>query len=102
MLSVMRNFTLCCLLGLLFGFSCPDDKETFTVDKNTVVRFDDPVFESKCLLDYDQNGDGVITAGEISHVTALSIDTKNIRSLGGIEYFTNLEQLVCTPGCLSG
>lgn len=92
----MKYLALVSSLGLLFGSACSDD-DSFHVDNNTVVRFEDPVFEKQCLLDFDRNGDGVLTVGEISSVQHLDVNTAEIRSLTGIEYFVGLKELVCIP-----
>lgn len=64
------------------------------------VEFDDAAFENLCLEYYDQDGDGTVTAAEASaaewmeliHVSGIPV----IGSLGGLEYFTGLQSLVCT------
>lgn len=66
-------------------------------DNETIVRFDDPVFEAQCLSDFDKDGDGVLRVKDLSFVKELIVDTREVRSLGGIEYFVNLEWLDCYP-----
>jgi hypothetical protein len=58
-------------------------------------KFTDEIFRNYCLDNFDKNGDKKIQAGEVSEVTRLRVDSKNISSLNGIEYFTNLESLEC-------
>lgn len=93
----MKNLALFCSLGLLLCAACSKDEEPFIIDENTVVRFDDPAFEAQCLLNYDDDNDHVLTVRDITFVRVLSVDTREIASLGGIEYFINLEQLICVP-----
>ncbi len=45
------------------------------------------------LLSQSYGSDGVITDAEIAGITKINVNKKNIQSLKGIEFFTNLEQL---------
>ena len=63
------------------------------------VVFADEIFESFCLDSYDQDQDGIISQAEAEAVTEMLIDSysaplKNVKSLGGIEAFTNLQKLI--------
>lgn len=49
----------------------------------------------KFLLDTEYGKDGIITNVEIDQVTELAIQHKNIASLEGIRYFSNLQKLYC-------
>ncbi|MEY4927373.1 MAG: hypothetical protein RI894_1809, partial [Bacteroidota bacterium] len=51
----------------------------------------DGVFDS----DVDTNNDGKIQVSEALAVTGLIVDNKFINSLGGIQYFSNLQYLSC-------
>lgn len=93
----MKNLSLFCCLGLLLCGACAESKEAFVPDDDTIVRFEDPFFEAECLAQCDRDGDGVLRVGEVSSVEWLAVDTRKIRSLGGIEYFVNLRQLSCEP-----
>ena len=50
------------------------------------------------LQNFDLNHDGVISNLEAEKVERIEISTDNIRSLDGIEYFTNLKYLSCEGG----
>ena len=50
------------------------------------------------LQNFDLNHDGVISNLEAEKVEQIEISTDNIRSLDGIEYFTNLKYLSCEGG----
>lgn len=49
-------------------------------------------------ISFDTDDDGILSAGEISKVTAIDLDPENgdIQSLQGIEYFTELESFSVT------
>lgn len=86
------------------------DKETIaahcslTVSAEPVVdeaiTFEDSKFEALVLY-YDKNNDGKLQMSEAAAVKELIIYGNNIKSLKGIEYFTNLEKLDCSKNFLS-
>lgn len=49
----------------------------------------------------DTNGDGEIQVSEAQAVAVLSVNSANISDLTGIEYFTNLEWLICVNNNLT-
>ena len=53
------------------------------------------------LLEQDYGKDGVITDEEIAGITEIAVDSENIASLQGIEYFTALESLSCGGNVLT-
>ena len=59
------------------------------------VAFADPNFESYCLANFDTDSDGRISVEEAAVVTTIDVNTDNIESLGGIEWFTELTLLRC-------
>ena len=65
------------------------------------VEFADANFEAYCLENFDTDSDGRISVAEASAVTTVNVNTDNIESLGGIEWFTELRTLVC-DGSYSG
>ena len=56
---------------------------------------EDDVFRAFCLANYDANHDGLIVEEEVAGVTTMDVSGKGIKSLAGIEYFTNLTTLDC-------
>ena len=58
-------------------------------------HFEDANFEAFCIKNFDSNGDGKVSLAEASAVTSISVNTDNIQSLSGVEYFTELEKLSC-------
>ncbi len=63
-----------------------------TVDEK---NFPDANFRA-CVSEYcDINGDGVLSEKEIRQVKYLRVSDKDIRTLKGIEYFSELEELQC-------
>lgn len=61
-----------------------------------VVNFDDPSFKASVVDEYDDNFDGEIDYIEAESVTNINCSNRNVTSLGGIEYFTNLKNLNCS------
>lgn len=57
--------------------------------------FPDSVFRSYVLKNIDSNGDGILSAKEISAVKVIDVRNMGIEKLDGIEKFTELEELYC-------
>ncbi len=55
----------------------------------------DEVFKAYLVDRYDQNGDGEINKNECIRITHIDIDTKEVKSLRGIEFLPNLTTLLC-------
>jgi len=75
---------------------------TFCVNAQ-IINFQDPLLETALLnfhpattdVAVDANEDGYITVLEAQAVTFMNISDKDISSLEGLEYFSNLERLYC-------
>ena len=61
----------------------------------TAIPIADANFKTYLVANFDTNGDGEISSSEAKQVTTINVDTDNIYSLDGIEYFTSLTQLTC-------
>lgn len=61
------------------------------------IVFEDANFKAYCVKNFDTDGDGEISYDESKSVKEIDVDTKDIASLKGIEHFTNLESLICSP-----
>ncbi len=57
--------------------------------------FPDPEFRAYVFENFDTDNNGFLSEQECDAVTSIDVDTKNISSLQGIEYFVNLEDLFC-------
>ncbi|MBQ9397476.1 MAG: hypothetical protein IJU08_03170 [Bacteroidales bacterium] len=55
---------------------------------------DDTLYENLMSV-YDQDGDRRISAREAAYVTRIEVCTDNIKTMAGIEFFYNLEELIC-------
>lgn len=64
-------------------------------DGGPFVDFEDAIFEAQCVANFDLNEDGKISYEEASGPIFMNVDIRNVTSLKGIEYFTNLESLFC-------
>jgi Ca2+-binding EF-hand superfamily protein len=64
----------------------------------TSENFPDDNFRAYLKEQYDDDGDGYIYCTEIKE---LDVESKEIKSLKGIEYFLNLEKLTCEDNALS-
>ena len=61
----------------------------------TAIPIADANFKAYLVANFDTNGDGEISSSEAKQVTYINVNTDNIYSLDGIEYFTNLTYLRC-------
>ncbi len=73
--------------------SCDGKSDACTITVTDYVEFDDVVFKSYCLDNFDKNKDGFISQEEANDIRSISILEKNIKSLKGIERFSNLRLL---------
>lgn len=60
-----------------------------------MIDIPDKVFKEYLTAHYDTDGDGEISESEAMKVRKIAVKTDNILSLEGIEYFTNLDSLIC-------
>ncbi len=65
------------------------------VTEDFTITFADSNFEKYCLNNFDENKDGKISGTEAKIVKIMDFHTDNIKSMGEIRYFTNLEFLGC-------
>ena len=70
----------------------PGDED---VSEDITSNITDPNFLEYCLQNFDANKDAKISAKEATAVSEISLVEKNITSLDGIEYFTELTRLIC-------
>ena len=82
--------------------SCGQSIEQLTYDSEiTIIKYKGAVeipdanFRAYCIENFDSNHDGLISLAEAESVTTITVDTKTIASMTGIESFTNLESLSC-------
>lgn len=67
------------------------------LDAYMPIDFADPNFKDWLVLRYDTDGDGEISRMEAKSVTEINnTSSTNVSSLGGIEFFTNLQHLAWT------
>lgn len=59
------------------------------------VEFEDANFKAYIVASFDKNNDGEISFEEALDITAINVETDNIKSLAGIEHATNLKSLYC-------
>ncbi len=58
------------------------------------INIPDPNFKAYILENFDTNTDGILTQEEADLITRIEVPTNNIESIEGIEYFTNLQELL--------
>lgn len=68
-------------------------------DPNEELSFEDNRFAA-LVLQFDKNNDGVLQRWEAELITEINVNGQEIKSLRGIEYFTNLEVLACSINLL--
>lgn len=61
-----------------------------------VINFPDKVFKKHLVTYYDQDGDGEISLREALNIKGIDCSKKGIKSIAGIEFFSNLESLNCS------
>ena len=89
----------------LMGSQNPSITGNYTTeDPGLGVSFGDPLFENFLLTHttYDRDNDGVISPAEALNVTIIECRSYGIKSLKGIEEFTNLKELDCFDNNISG
>ena len=59
------------------------------------ITFPDEAFRNYVGEVIDKNGDGILSAGEISAVVTIRVDSKGIGDLTGIALFPKLKSLIC-------
>lgn len=62
---------------------------------NAKLPISDDGFFAYLLANFDANNDGYLTKGEADAATEIEVCTDAIKTLDGIQYFGNLERLVC-------
>ena len=71
-------------------------RETVSISQDGApVQIPDSEFKAWLVSKYDADGSSEIELAEIPSVTEIVIQSDGIRSLEGIEWFSNLEKLVC-------
>lgn len=76
----------------------------FNQTSNEEIEIPDAAFKQYLLDHFDSNKDGFISYAEAEVVTYIDLNAdyiKSVRSLKGIEYFTNLKTLVCNDNYIS-
>ena len=58
-----------------------------------IIPFADANFKAYCVANFDTDNDGEISLSEALSVNTIDVNTDNIYSLDGVEYFTNLRVL---------
>ena len=74
---------------------------TQAADFDILASITDLVFRQYCLDNFDINKDGIISTSEARKVEDINVVGMQIRSLAGIEHFTEMWELNCTRNGLS-
>ncbi|WP_283637570.1 PL29 family lyase N-terminal domain-containing protein [Alistipes indistinctus] len=69
----------------------------FNQTSNKEIEIPDAAFKQYLLDNFDLNQDGRISHSEAQKITSINVYSDNIKSLKGIEYFTNLAYLTAVP-----
>ena len=84
-------------VSLAFGIVAflADEGVTILRIKINAANFPDAIFRAYISTNFDTDSNGVLSDEEISAVTEISVSSKGISSLKGVEYFTALTELDC-------
>ena len=75
--------------------SCLEEPQPESID-DVCVLMDDPVFIEYCYDNFDLNKDGKISIHEAECVYEIDLSGLHIKSLTGLDNFTNLIKLDCS------
>lgn len=126
-LSIAKNpletidISLCTELTKFDGTGCPnlewvfvstdryeaiEEADDYRIDGTTAfypifIPIQDPALNEYLLSVYDNDGDHRISAYEAAGVTRIEVCTNDVRTMAGIEFFYNLEELIC-GSCYDG
>ncbi len=80
-----------------------ENEVKITVSQNVWdnVDFTDANLKAALVADFDKNGDGEISFTEASAATSVSVSGKGIKTLEGLEYFSNMTSLDCSDNSLT-
>ncbi len=109
MKPIKRILSLLLAALLVFGLSpaafgaagVPADLNAGDVAVNA-TNFPDPIFRSYVSSNFDANGNGVLSASEISAATTINLTAVGVSDLKGVEYLTALTTLNCGGNNLTG
>ncbi|MBE6990652.1 MAG: hypothetical protein E7426_07920 [Ruminococcaceae bacterium] len=93
--TILLGLVLC--LGLFLTLPTAEAAGDVTVN---AANFPDANFRSYVSANCDANGNGVLSATEITAVKTINVANKDIGSLTGVEYFTALTYLNCSGNWL--
>ena len=91
LVSSAMAFSLCAPALALSG-SGPSEYDAIAL---TAEFFPDEAFRTYLAEEVDVNGDNVLSSGERGGVSRMSCTSRGIASLEGVQYFTDLTELVC-------
>lgn len=66
------------------------------------ITISDPVFFRNMLMLHDADSDGKLVVDEIRDVKSISVNTDDITTMDGIQYFGRLKSLVCSGSVWNG
>ena len=96
MKNTFISFLFLATLSLLLS-SCTKENNGIELKEveDVCTQMDDINFRNFCYTNFDVNKDGKVSMTEANAVREIYVTNKNIKSLIGIEYFTNLTMLNC-------
>ena len=78
-----------------------DPTDPSTIPSDMTKAFPDEIFRSYVLNNFDTNRNGIISEEEALNVKKIVVEWSRISSLEGIQYFPNLEYLLCRSNPLT-
>ena len=96
-----KNLIFIFAIFAIFLLSCDSDPQ----EKDTIIdvctSMDDLIFMQYCYENFDVNKDGKVSLSEANAVKTISVPSKEIQSLKGIQHFENLTKLDCSNNSLN-
>ena len=78
-----------------------DPTDPSTIPSDMTKAFPDKIFRDYVILKFDRDWNGIISEEEALNVKKIDVNNKQISSLKGIQYFSNLENLDCSWNVLT-
>ena len=96
MVHIMKHLTLfSVLVAASLLVACNKETQEIKFVEDVCLQMEDINFMKYCYDNFDVNHDGIVSMSEAQSVKKIDVHSKDINSLKGIEYFSQLSELDC-------